>query len=46
MDATGWQAHTCRGVISGVLKKKLGLGIESKRDGDVTRYQIVEAAGD
>ena len=46
MDATGWQPHTCRGVISGVLKKKLGLTIESKREGEVTTYQIVGAAGD
>jgi len=29
--ATGWQAHTARGVISGVLKKKLGLDVTSQK---------------
>ena len=34
MRATGWQAHTVRGFISGHLKKKLHLKIRSfKRDG-------------
>jgi len=28
--ATGWQAHTVRGAISGTLKKKLGLVVVSE----------------
>lgn len=28
-EATGWRRHTCRGAISGALKKKLGLAIVS-----------------
>jgi Protein of unknown function (DUF3489) len=30
VEATGWQAHSVRGVMSGALKKKLGLAIESE----------------
>jgi hypothetical protein len=29
MAATGWQAHTVRGFISGTLSKKMGIQIES-----------------
>ncbi len=29
MAATGWQAHSVRGAMSGALKKGLGLTIES-----------------
>lgn len=34
-EATGWQAHTVRGALSGTLKKKLGFAITStKCDGE------------
>lgn len=29
--AFGWQQHTTRGAISGALKKKLELAVESER---------------
>lgn len=30
VEATGWQAHSVRGAISGTLKKKLGLAVASE----------------
>ncbi|UWQ90419.1 DUF3489 domain-containing protein [Rhodobacteraceae bacterium M382] len=40
--ATGWQAHTIRGAISGALKKKLGLDVSSeKTDGRGRIYRIL-----
>jgi hypothetical protein len=41
--ATGWQRHTVRGVISGALKKKLGLAIVSEKAAGGTRvYRIAQ----
>jgi hypothetical protein len=38
-----WQAHTVRGAIAGALKKKLGLKIESEKEGERGRvYRIAE----
>jgi len=31
MAATGWQSHTVRGAMSGALKKKLGLEVNSEK---------------
>ena len=40
---TGWRSHTARGVISGVLRKKLGLTILSgKAEGRGRIYRIVD----
>ena len=46
MTLTGWQAHTVRGTISGVLRKKLGLNVTcAVRDGSGrSLYRIVGAA--
>ncbi len=42
---TGWQAHSVRGAISGVLRKKLGLTVVSQADAaGIRRYRIVDTA--
>ena len=41
MQATGWQAHSVRGAISGTLKKRRGLEIVSEPVDGVRRYRIV-----
>ncbi len=40
MEATGWQAHSVRGAISGAIKKKLGLNVMSEKTGTVRLYRI------
>ena len=41
MKATGWQAHSIRGFISGTLGKKMGLTVTSAKDDDGERnYSI------
>lgn len=43
-ELTGWQPHTVRGTISGVLRKKLGLSVSwEASDAGVRVYRIVEA---
>ena len=45
MKATGWQAHSIRGFISGTLKKRLRLNVISDNDSDgLRRYRISEVA--
>lgn len=43
IEATNWQKHSIRGVISGSLKKKLGLKVQSRITGNVRSY-FIEAA--
>ena len=40
---TGWQPHTVRGVISGTLRKRLGLDVTSASEGEgsARTYRIV-----
>ena len=44
VSATGWQAHSVRGAISGSLKKKLGLDVSSEKVDGVRIYRIVKGA--
>jgi hypothetical protein len=42
MHATGWQAHSVRGFISGNLVKKMGLKVNStRRSGGERSYQLM-----
>ena len=44
MAATGWQAHSVRGFISGAIVKKMGLKVESEKRSDGERtYRIATA---
>ena len=46
MDATGWQAHSVRGFISGNLTKRMGLKVNSTRpSGGARTYQITSEGG-
>ena len=42
MTATGWQAHSVRGAISGQVRKKLGLEVASDKVDGVRRYRIAK----
>ncbi len=45
ITATGWQAHSVRGFLSGTVKKKMGLVVVSEKDGKgVRRYRIATEA--
>ncbi|MBX9792746.1 MAG: DUF3489 domain-containing protein [Burkholderiaceae bacterium] len=43
MSLTGWQAHTVRGTISGVLRKRLGLNVVCAGESGSRSYRIVAA---
>lgn len=44
MAATGWQAHSVRGAMSGAVKKGLGLNVASEKSEAGRIYRILEAA--
>lgn len=44
MRATGWQAHSVRGAISGSIKKAMGLGVVSEKIDGVRVYRILTEA--
>jgi hypothetical protein len=41
MKATGWQQHSVRGFFAGVVRKKLGLKLESDKGDGGRVYRIV-----
>lgn len=40
MKATGWQAHSVRGFLAGVVRKQLGLKLESDKRNGKRVYRI------
>lgn len=44
MTATGWQAHSVRGAMSGAIKKTLGLNVTSEKTDAGRIYRIIDEA--
>jgi hypothetical protein len=43
VKATGWQQHSVRGFLAGVVRKKVGLTLESVKTDGVRVYRVVAA---
>ena len=46
MAATGWQQHSVRGFLAGVIRKKLGLNLVSEPGEGGRVYRIIDAPMD
>jgi hypothetical protein len=46
MEATGWQAHMVRGFLAAVVRKKLGLNLESEKTEGERVYRVVGKPGE
>jgi hypothetical protein len=42
MEATGWQAHSVRGFLAGVVRRKLALTLQSEKTDGERFYRVVE----
>ena len=42
MKATGWQQHSVRGFLAGVVRKRLKLNLKSALEGGVRIYRVAD----
>ena len=42
IEATGWQAHSVCGFLAGVVRKKLGLTLQSEKTDGERVYRVIE----
>ena len=42
VEATGWQSHSVRGFLAGVVRKKLGLTLDSEKMDGERVYRLIE----